>query len=363
LTSRIVAIALAVVFAGAGDALGHEIGKTQVSATFDPVRQSYQIDVVVDPDALLTRLQIRATGDVDQPRDRDERDRRIAALGAAFLQSVRLKFDGVPNAPRFEYRASSAFSDFAQAPSVVRLTGAIPADAKSFTFGYDLAAGTFALVARIGDSAVQTIWLEGSTESVVLSLVAPPAPLTLSEVAPKYFSLGFTHILPKGLDHILFVVGLFLLSTKWRSVFVQVSTFTLAHSITLGLTIYGVVSLPARVVEPMIALSIAYVAIENVVTTELKSWRVALVFSFGLLHGMGFAGVLRDLGLPRGDFLAALVTFNAGVEAGQLTVVAIAFCLVVHWRRNAESYRRLIAQPASIAIAVTGLYWTVQRLL
>src|SRR4029450_117478 len=140
-----------------------------------------------------------------------------------------------------------------------------------------------------------------------------------------------------GLDHILFVVGLFLLSTKWRSVFVQVSTFTLAHSITLGLTIYGVVSLPARVVEPMIALSIAYVAIENVVTTELKSWRVALVFSFGLLHGMGFAGAPPHLGLPRGDFLAAVVTFNAGVEAGQLTVVAIAFLLVAHWRRNAVS--------------------------
>ena len=182
--------------------------------------------------------------------------------------------------------------------------------------------GTFALIARIGDSAAQTIWIEGGTDSAAVSLVAPPPPPTLREVALRYFTLGFTHILPKGLDHILFVVGLFLLSTKWRSVLLQVSTFTLAHSITLGLTIYGVVSLPARVVEPMIALSIAYVAIENVVTTELKSWRVALVFSFGLLHGMGFAGVLRDLGLPRSDFLAALVTFNLGVEAGQLTVVA-----------------------------------------
>jgi len=130
----------------------------------------------------------------------------------------------------------------------------------------------------------------------------------LTEVAVRYFSLGFSHILPKGLDHILFVVGLFLLSTRWRSVLLQVSTFTLAHSITLGLTIDGIVSLPARVVEPMIALSIAYVAIENLVTTELKTWRLALVFSFGLLHGMGFASVLRDLGLPRSNFLAALVT-------------------------------------------------------
>src|SRR5215472_2158076 len=97
---------------------------------------------------------------------------------------------------------------------------------------------------------------------------------------------------------------------------------------------YGLVSLPAKVVEPMIALSIVYVAVENLFTSELKPWRLALVFSFGLLHGMGFAGVLRDLGLPRGEFLAALVTFNAGVEGGQLTVIAIAFAAFAWWRAD-----------------------------
>jgi hydrogenase/urease accessory protein HupE len=341
----------------------HEIGKTQVSAVIEPVSHTYQVDIVVDPDALLTRLQIRATGDALAPPNREGRDRRIVALGQVFIDAVHLKFDGQRAQPRFEYRPVSAFSDLAQAPSAVRLTGVIPENAHAFTFGYDLATGTFVLVSRVGDSAAQTFWLEGGAESGAVSIVAPPPPLTFTEVARRYFTLGFTHILPKGLDHILFVVGLFLLSTKWRSVLLQVSAFTLAHSITLGLTIYGVVSLPARAVEPMIALSIAYVAIENVITTELKSWRVALVFSFGLLHGMGFAGVLRDLGLPRGDFLTALLTFNLGVEAGQLTVVAIAFVLVAYWRRNAVSYRRLIAQPASIAIALAGLYWTVQRLL
>jgi hypothetical protein len=146
-------------------------------------------------------------------------------------------------------------------------------------------------------------------------------------------------------------------------VLLQVSTFTIAHSITLGLTMYGVVSLPARVVEPMIALSIAYVAIENLVTTELKPWRLALVFAFGLLHGMGFAGVLRDLGLPRAQFLTALVTFNGGVEAGQLAVIGLAFAAVAYWRANRMTYRRFIVQPASLAIACTGLYWTIQRAL
>src|SRR5437588_10158760 len=126
---------------------------------------------------------------------------------------------------------------------------------------------------------------------------------------------------------------------------------------------YGIVSLPARVVEPMIALSIAYVAIENLMTSDLKPWRLALVFSFGLLHGMGFAGVLRELGLPRSQFLTALVTFNVGVEAGQLSVIALAFAAVVYWRSNRVTYRRFLIQPASLAIALTGLYWTIQRVL
>ena len=136
-----------------------------------------------------------------------------------------------------------------------------------------------------------------------------------------------------------------------------------AHSITLGLTMYGIVSLPAKIVEPMIALSVAYVAIENLATSELKPWRLALVFSFGLLHGMGFAGVLRELGLPHSQFLTALVTFNAGVEAGQLSVIAMAWVAIASLRRNEYRYRMFVVRPASLAIAFIGLYWTIQRIL
>ena len=161
------------------------------------------------------------------------------------------------------------------------------------TFAYGLALGAYAFNVRIGDGPVQTYWLDRMRPSPGISLIAPPPPLTGRQVAWQYFTLGFTHIVPQGTDHILFVLGIFLLSARWRSILLQVSTFTIAHSITLGLTMYGVVSLPARIVEPMIALSIAYVALENFVTSELKPWRLALVFSFGLLHGMGFAGVLR----------------------------------------------------------------------
>jgi hypothetical protein len=183
------------------------------------------------------------------------------------------------------------------------------------------------------------------------------------EVIRQYLALGFTHILPKGLDHILFVLGLFLLSMKPLTILKQVTAFTVAHSITLGLTIYGVVSLSPRIVEPLIALSIVYVTVENLVLTEAKPWRIAVVFGFGLLHGMGFAGVLRELGLPRSEFVTALVSFNVGVEAGQLAVIGLAYLVVGRWFGSAPWYRRWLAIPASALIAAVGLYWTVQRLL
>ena len=114
--------------------------------------------------------------------------------------------------------------------------------------------------------------------------------------------------------------------------------------------------------EPLIALSIAYVAVENIFVSELKSRRVALVFAFGLLHGMGFAGVLQELGLPRSEFVTALVTFNLGVEAGQLAVIGAAFLLVgFHWSHRAW-YRTRIVVPVSALIACLAVYWTIARL-
>jgi hypothetical protein len=117
-----------------------------------------------------------------------------------------------------------------------------------------------------------------------------------------------------------------------------------------------------RIVEPAIALSIAYIAIENIFLSELKPWRVALVFAFGLLHGMGFAGALKELGLPRSEFLTALLTFNVGVEAGQMAVIGAAFLLIGWHRANSAWYRSRIAVPVSALIACTAVYWTIQRL-
>ena len=354
-----IAVFVAAVLA-AGAASAHEIGKTQATVV---IRDStYAVDVVVDPDGLLTKLEVFSGSPLSGGLTRAQRDRRITSLASTFLARVEVRFDGTAASPQFAYMPESALGDAARSPSRVRLSGAVPAGARDMTFAYGLALGAYALNVRIGDGPVQTYWLEGVGPSPSISLVAPPPPLTAAEVARQYFVLGYTHILPKGTDHILFVLGIFLLSARWRSIVLQVSTFTLAHSITLGLTMYGVVSLPARIVEPMIALSIAYVAIENLATSELKPWRLALVFSFGLLHGMGFAGVLRELGLPHSQFLNALVTFNVGVEAGQLSVIALAYVAVASVRRDEARYRALVVRPASLLIALVGLYWTVQRL-
>ncbi len=339
----------------------HEIGKTQATATIN--EGTYTVDVVIDPDALLLKLEAFGNMPVSTGLGQADRDRRIRSLAYLFLERVALRFDGLQAQPVFAYLPESALGDVSQSPSRVRLTGSVPPGTRAMTFSYGLALGAYALNVRVGDGPVQTFWLEGGQASPPISLVTPPPPLTGLEVAWQYFVLGYTHILPKGTDHILFVVGIFLLSARWRSILLQVSTFTLAHSITLGLTMYGLVSLPARIVEPMIALSIAYVAIENLATSELKPWRLALVFSFGLLHGMGFAGVLRELGLPHSQFLTALLTFNVGVEAGQLTVIAAAALAVAPWRRNEPRYRRLIVRPASLIIAIVGLYWTIQRIM
>jgi hydrogenase/urease accessory protein HupE len=339
----------------------HEIGASQASASFRDA--AFQIDLVVDPDTLLSKLEAFGGHPISLRLPRAERDRRIRELADVFLSETAVCFDGQRVRPRFGYQPASAFNDLAQAPSVIRLTGEVPSGAGAFTFRYGVALGTYALNTRIGDSPVETQWIVGGATSEPVALVPRAAPLTRLAVARQYLALGYTHILPHGLDHILFVLGVFLLSSRWRSVVAQVSTFTIAHSITLALTMYGIVSLPAKVVEPMIALSIVYVAIENLIVSDLKPWRLALVFSFGLLHGMGFAGVLRGLGLPRPQFLTALVSFNIGVEAGQLSVIAMAFVAVAHWQRRRPAYRRLVVQPASLAIALVGLFWTVQRVL
>jgi len=177
-----------------------------------------------------------------------------------------------------------------------------------------------------------------------------------------YIPVGVTHIIPKGLDHILFVLGLFLLANGLRPLVLQITVFTLAHSITLLLGALGWVSVPAVIVEPLIAASIIFVAVENILTDSLNRWRMVVIFFFGLLHGLGFASVLGEFGLPATQFIPALLGFNVGVELGQLAVIAVAFFTIAIWCRKRPWYRRLVVIPASIIIALIGCWWLVERI-
>ena len=176
----------------------------------------------------------------------------------------------------------------------------------------------------------------------------------------NFLRTGFLHVLPEGLDHILFVLGLFLLSRSWKPVLTQVTAFTLAHSLTLALAAAGLVRAPAAVVEPVIALSIAFLALENLFFPRYSPWRLLVVFVFGAVHGLGFASGLAEKPIPSGSFLSALTGFNVGVEAAQLTIIALAF-LATAWLRDEAKYRRYVVIPASVAIAGAGLWWAVER--
>ncbi|UOQ53314.1 HupE/UreJ family protein [Hymenobacter cellulosivorans] len=185
--------------------------------------------------------------------------------------------------------------------------------------------------------------------------------LSRTDIISTYLKLGYTHILPLGLDHILFVLSLYFLEPRLKAVLWQATAFTVAHSITLGMAMYGLISPPASIVEPIIALSILFVAIENIVADRLNPWRVAIVFGFGLIHGMGFASVLTGLGLPRAMFVESLISFNVGVELGQVTVILLAWLLVGRWFADKPWYKQRVVVPVSVLIGLVAAYWTVER--
>ncbi len=183
----------------------------------------------------------------------------------------------------------------------------------------------------------------------------------LNEVVWYYLKLGFAHIIPQGFDHILFVAGLCLLSTKVKTIIWQATAFTIAHSITLALSMKNIIVAPPAIVEPIIALSIVFIAVENLLVTELKPWRVLLVFLFGLIHGMGFASSLNEIGLPPGKFYTSILSFNIGVELGQIAVILAMFLLVIIPVRNKTYYRKTVVYPLSILIGLVAAWWTVER--
>lgn len=182
-----------------------------------------------------------------------------------------------------------------------------------------------------------------------------------SDVVWFYLKLGVSHIIPLGADHILFVISLCLLSTRIKTILWQATAFTVAHSVTLALSMKGILVAPGAIVEPIIALSIMFVAIENMLLSELKPWRIGIVFLFGLIHGMGFASALNEIGLPGNKFYTSILAFNAGVEIGQVIVITCVFMLVIIPFGKRIWYRKFIVYPASTLIALIAAYWVIKR--
>lgn len=187
---------------------------------------------------------------------------------------------------------------------------------------------------------------------------------TALAIAGDYIYQGFVHILPKGLDHILFVLALFLFAKRRSTLLWQISAFTLAHTLTLALGIYGIISLPGDIVEPLIALSIVYVGLENIYrakNNKTSHTRMPIIFAFGLLHGLGFASVLADVGLPPSQYALSLISFNIGVELGQLSVIALAFISLLPFRAKGW-YQTKLVLALNIAIAIVASYWVIERI-
>jgi hypothetical protein len=244
--------------------------------------------------------------------------------------------------------------------SELRIVADLPEDGTPVQVGWDASFGSV-VVRQIGGGAdAYTAMLAGGT----LSAALPREGFAVEGALPvfgRFIVSGFEHIIPKGLDHILFVLGLFFFSLRFGPLLWQVTAFTLAHTVTLALASLQIVSIPASIVEPLIAASIVYVAVENIFGARSGPVRIAVVFAFGLLHGLGFASVLNDVGLPEGRFAISLIGFNIGVELGQLAVIAVAFVALALPFGRKDWYRARIAIPASCVIAAVGAWWTFER--
>lgn len=288
---------------------------------------------------------------------------KITITGAGPLELDRIEIDTEPDLtlPR-DGRV------YASAP--------LAADGSDITFGWAVEYGPVILRTNIGDETYAA-FLEGGQTSAPITLTEGVTE-TAFQTFKRFTVEGYEHIIPKGLDHILFVLGLFFFAFAWRPLLEQVTAFTLAHTVTLGMATVGIINIPDDwmwLVETLIALSIAYVAIENIFRPKLGWWRIVVVFGFGLLHGLGFASVLGDLGLSQGHFILSLVAFNIGVEIGQLTVILGAFLVLalaafaVRRAKTQESIdvslhglHRATSIVGSVMIALIGIYWVWDRI-
>lgn len=321
-------------------------------------------------EAILAGIDLSAVIDTNDADQADEYDRLRAldpdVLAAQISENwgaLSSKINMMINDARMDLTLTGVEVDPVGDLDVARytvITAMVDAPVSHVTLGW--AAEYGGLVVRQADveNGITEFMSDGSNSQIMTPLGEETAQ-TAMEAFASYVPVGFDHIIPKGLDHILFVLGLFFLSAGLRALIWQISAFTLAHTVTLAAGALGWVVVSPAIVEPLIAASIVFVAVENIAFNKLNPWRPLVIFGFGLLHGLGFASVLGEFGLPQSQFIPALIGFNVGVEIGQLTIIAIAFLAVELWFRGRDWYRARVTIPASAVIAAIGAWWFIER--
>ncbi len=350
----------------------HEI--KPIVSTLD-LSQKGQFNLLIELNAEALASGLRPSHKTTQDQPEEKSYKALRKLGAEALKieisdelerllaGISLRFDGEPALLSPERVEISEATDLT-VPRITKLffTGDVPEMAANFSWKMAAEFGSNVVKVKRAKGEPGVFWLRAGASLPPMAIIANSSAHSLQETVVQYIEQGYIHILPMGLDHILFVLGLFLLSPKMKPLLIQVTLFTLAHSITLGLAAAGIVSLSASVVEPLIALSITFVAIENVMSKNLGRFRMLVVMLFGLLHGLGFATVLGEVGLPESQFLSALFSFNIGVEFGQLTVILAAYLLLGVWKGGENRLFYVVQKPASLLIALVGLYWFIERI-
>jgi hydrogenase/urease accessory protein HupE len=299
-------------------------------------------------------------------------DRYTATTERTMRQLLVLKFNGKP------LNWKITFPDFEKQPLILpeetggwALMNAVievdvqPGPGKLEVFWKDNLNSELILDTTVGDKFGTLSVFSGMSNTLLKIDANEPSKKTASTLPSKktqaesWLVSGFLHVIPLGFDHILFILGLFLLAPRWKPLLGQSLLFTLAHSMTLSLVILGLISLPIQWIEILIAVSIAWIGIENLIVKKLNPSRLYLVFGFGLIHGMGFAKVLREKlhGINGKDLTLPLVSFNIGVEIAQIVLLICAFLILI----PLKSWTPQIQKIGSICIALAGLFWIYQR--
>ena len=244
----------------------------------------------------------------------------------------------------------------------------IPLDKKNTSFSFSMSKKFGSIILREQNlnknvDQLYTNYLNSGDASDLINLNHTVA-LTKINSFIKYLFLGIEHIIPKGLDHMLFIIGLFLFSNLIRPLLLQVTMFTIAHTITLVIASLSLINVNGSIVEPLIALSIVYIGVENIFKKYSNTKiRYYVIFLFGLLHGLGFALVLKDVGLDYSNLLINLVSFNIGVEIAQIFILFLLYLTIGLFFSKKKYYKIIFQIPLSLFISLIAIYWFVERII